>query len=241
MQHYILAHRGWSGVAPENTMSSFKLAVNDPTVDAIECDIQMTKDGELVVIHDFTLERTSNGKGLVRDYTYEELRQLDFGSWFSPRFAGEKIIRFKELLQLINGRKILFVELKVTADLYPDIAEKLLSVMQGYPKETLKIESFDHALMKRIKAMDAGLSTGLIFHDNVTLLPEQLKYTNSNFAAIYFGNITQELVDRLTAEQIEINVWTLNQKWQYDYIKKFRGRFYLTSDFPGLAKEQMSL
>lgn len=241
MQHYVLAHRGWCGAAPENTMSSFKLAVNDPTVDATECDIQMSKDGELVVIHDFTLDRTSNGTGLVRDYTYEELLQFDFGSWFSPNYKHERIMRFQELLQLINGKKRLFVELKITADFYPGIAEKLLAAIKGYPKETLRIESFDHALVKQIKAMDTELSTGLILHDNVTLLMEQLKYTNSNFAAVFWGNVTQQMADQLAAEGIELNVWTLNHNWQYDYIKQIKGQFYLTSDIPGLALEQMSV
>ncbi|MFZ5753142.1 MAG: glycerophosphodiester phosphodiesterase [Bacillota bacterium] len=240
MQNYVLAHRGWCGVAPENTMASFRMAVNDPTVDAIECDIQLSKDGEIVVIHDFTIDRTSNSTGLVRNYTYEELLQFDFGGWFSAEFKDEKIPLFKDLLELVDGKKRLVVEIKTTANLYPEIADKLLEAIKHYPKDRIMIESFDHSLMKNIKAKDSELCTGLIFHDSVTLLLEQMKYTRSNFASIYFGNITQQLVDELTAHNIEIILWTLNHEWQYDYIKQFKGTFYIASDYPGLAIKHMS-
>lgn len=241
MTYRILAHRGWSGIAPENTLSAFKLALEDPTVDAIECDIQMTKDGEVVVVHDFTLGRTSNGSGLVKDYTLAELRQLDFGAWFSPHFQGEKIPTFHELLSLIDGKKRLVVELKTTANLYPELGKKLLEAIEDYPQETLMIESFNHGLMKQIKEQKPALCTGLILHDDVTLLLEQIKYTNSNFIAILFGNITQSIADALAAENIEIILWTLNQAWQYDYIKPLKGTFYLASDHPGLAMSEMGL
>jgi len=241
MQYNVLAHRGWSSVAPENTMAAFRLAVSDPTVDAIECDIQLTKDGQIVVMHDFTLERTSTGKGLVKNYTYEELLQFDFGSWFSEEFKNERISLLKDLLQLVEGKKRLVIEIKSTANLYPDIAEKLLEAIDGYPKETLMIESFDHFLMKKIKEMDPELCTGLILHDDVTLLSEQVKYTQSNFVSIFFGNITQKLVDDFAVNDIEIILWTLNHEWQYDYIKQFKGSFYIASDHPGLAMKQMAL
>lgn len=241
MSYRILAHRGWSGVAPENTLSAFKLALNDPTVDAIECDIQLTKDGQIVVVHDFTLGRTSNGTGLIKEYTLAQLRQLDFGGWFSDQFRGERISTFSELLALIAGKKRLVVELKTTANLYPQLADKLLEEIADYPQETLMIESFDHGLVKQIKDRNPELCTGLILHDHVTLLMEQIKYTNSNFISLFFGNLSQSLADTLAAEKVETILWTLNQPWQYEYIKQFNGTFYLASDHPGLAAQQMEL
>ena len=84
----VLAHRGYSAKAPENTMAAFELALA-VGADGIELDVHMTRDGEIVVIHDDTLDRTTNGKGPVSDQTMAELRELDAGSWFSPEFAGE--------------------------------------------------------------------------------------------------------------------------------------------------------
>ena len=94
----ILGHRGARGHAPENTMASFQAAL-DMGADGIELDVQMTKDGKVVVCHDHSLERTSNGSGWLVEHTREELRALDFGSWFSPQFAGEKIPTLREVLQ----------------------------------------------------------------------------------------------------------------------------------------------
>lgn len=235
MKYRIIGHRGWAGAAPENTMASFIKAMEDPRIEAIECDIQLSKDGEVVVIHDFTIDRTSDGKGLVKDHAYGELLQFDFGSWFSPEFAGERIPLLKDVLRLIGGKKRLQIEIKETAGMYPDILDKLLEAIKDYPKETLMIESFNHQLVKKIKEMDPGLCTGIIVHDNTTMLLEELKNTKSNFVSIFFGNVTQDMIDHLNENNIEITLWTLNHKWQLDYIRQFNGSFYIATDYPDLV------
>ena len=98
----IIAHRGAMGNAPENTAASFKKAI-DEKADGIELDVHMTKDGHLVVIHDETIDRTSNGKGLVRDMTLEELRKFDYGSFFDASYAGERILTLEEALEIIKN------------------------------------------------------------------------------------------------------------------------------------------
>ncbi|MGL4971324.1 MAG: glycerophosphodiester phosphodiesterase family protein, partial [Cetobacterium sp.] len=108
---YILAHRGASGTAPENTIAAFKKAIIDGC-DGFEFDVQQTKDGKLVVFHDWTLERTSNGKGYVREHTLDELKELDAGSWFGEEFKGEKIPTLEETLDLIPDNMLINIELK---------------------------------------------------------------------------------------------------------------------------------
>ena len=110
-QPAIIAHRGAAGQAPENTLAAFRLAL-DQNVAIIEFDIHPSKDGRLMVIHDPTLDRTTNRQGPVTGYTLAELRQMDAGSWFGPDFAGEKIPTLKEVLTLINGRAQCIIELK---------------------------------------------------------------------------------------------------------------------------------
>ena len=108
----VLAHRGYSAKAPENTMAAFELALA-VGADGIELDVHMTRDGEIVVIHDDTLDRTTNGKGPVSDQTMAELRELDAGSWFSPEFAGERIPTLKLVLELIKDKDVLLnIEIK---------------------------------------------------------------------------------------------------------------------------------
>jgi glycerophosphoryl diester phosphodiesterase len=92
-----IAHRGASGYAPENTRAAFDRALALGS-DAVETDVQLTADGELVIFHDGTVERTSDGRGPLADYTLAELRRLDLGGWFAPEFAGQRVLTVAEML-----------------------------------------------------------------------------------------------------------------------------------------------
>lgn len=133
----LAGHRGERTVVPENTLSAFRYALSCG-VDAIETDFHLTKDGKLVIIHDHTLERTTNGSGRVCDYTLEELRRLSAGGWFSEQFASERIPTAEEFFELTADKDILFnLELKV----YPadegearacEAADKLIAMIGAY-------------------------------------------------------------------------------------------------------------
>ena len=107
----VIAHRGFSAQAPENTLTAFRAAV-EAGADRVEFDVLLTRDGQPVVIHDATLDRTTSGSGPVAGRTLEELRSLDAGAWFSPRFAGERVPTLEEALLLCRGRIALNVEIK---------------------------------------------------------------------------------------------------------------------------------
>src|SRR5690606_11528357 len=118
----VTAHRGASAYAPENTMAAFEMAL-EMGADGIELDVQMSRDGHLVVIHDPTLERTTDGSGLVAQYTLAELRRVDAGAWFDERFRGQRIPTLAEVFELVRGKALLNVELKVMPVRYPGIEE----------------------------------------------------------------------------------------------------------------------
>ncbi len=121
----ILAHRGASAYAPENTMAAFKKAI-EMNADGIELDVHLSKDGYIVIIHDERVDRTTDGKGEVKDFSLDELKKLDAGSWFSDEYKGEKIPTLEELLSLIKNTEIyLNIEIKAGYRVYPDIEEKL--------------------------------------------------------------------------------------------------------------------
>ena len=107
----VIAHRGASGYAPENTRTAFDRALA-MGADAIETDVQLTADGQLVLVHDTTVERTSNGRGPLADYTLAELRALDLGVWFAPEFVGARVLTLEEALDAYVGRIPLALEIK---------------------------------------------------------------------------------------------------------------------------------
>lgn len=163
---YIYAHRGFSGEYPENTMIAFQRAY-ELGVDGIELDVQMTKDGELVVIHDECIERTTDGIGYVKDFSFRQLRQLDAGSWFHPRFAGERIPALAEVLDWLSDQKrsiILNIELKNSIIHYDGMEEKLLTLLYSYRSWSHRIvcSSFSIRSLYRLYQLDPNVDKAML-------------------------------------------------------------------------------
>ncbi|EST52107.1 glycerophosphoryl diester phosphodiesterase [Brevibacillus panacihumi W25] len=207
-----MAHRGWSGKAPENTMTAIRLALAEPAIRGIEIDVQLSRDGVPVLIHDFTLERTTTGRGLVMDHTLEELRELDAGSWFNERFAGERIPTLEEVLQAVKGRCTLNIELKATSDMYPGIAEKVLELLERHEmKQEVCITSFDHDLIRQVRELDATVETGLIVMGRPVLMLEQLEAAGANILSMGYPYLTRELACEALEKGYKVIAWTLDE------------------------------
>ena len=127
----VTGHRGAAGLAPENTLVAIRKGIS-LNVDRIEIDVQQTADGVVVVRHDETLDRTTNGKGLIKEQTFLEIRKLDAGSSFSSAFKGEKIPSLEEALQIVNGQCDLVIEIKKGNDFYPNIVEHTIELINKY-------------------------------------------------------------------------------------------------------------
>ena len=163
---WIVAHRGFKKKYPENTLVAFQAAM-DAGVPMIELDVTLSRDRKLVVIHDATLERTTNGHGPVHDYTLAELKQLDAGSWFHPDFAEERLPELGEVLELVDGRVITNIEIKSNA--YephhpPDAIEKQVVEMVKKKKllDSILISSFDSNVLEQISLMETHPQIALI-------------------------------------------------------------------------------
>jgi glycerophosphoryl diester phosphodiesterase len=173
---WFIAHRGYRARYPENTLIAFQAAL-DAGVQMIELDVALSRDRKLVVIHDATLERTTNGEGAVSDHTLAQLKQLDAGGWFHPRFAGEHLPELSEVLDLADGQVMINIEIKPHA--YephhpPDAVERqtLELVCRRNIAERVLISSFDLNLLKYISTLDHAPALGLISRnpaDNHTL------------------------------------------------------------------------
>ncbi|CAN5358250.1 glycerophosphodiester phosphodiesterase [soil metagenome] len=173
----IIAHRGASGSAPENTLSSFKKAI-DVGVDFVELDIHLSKDGELIVIHDATLDRTTTGKGPVQDKTLAELQQLDAGSWYGEAFKNEPLPTLRQVLELVNGQTKVLIEIKSPKDgLYKGIEQKTLDLIKELNAYSwCEMQSFHPEVVENWMAIDTqvtvyqlivGALVGISYDDQV--------------------------------------------------------------------------
>jgi glycerophosphoryl diester phosphodiesterase len=183
----LIAHRGASGYAPENTLASFRLAL-EMGAKAVELDVHQTKDDELVVIHDEDLRRVGRRKGRIKDLTYEELSKVDVGSWFDPCFSNERVPKLSEVFDLTAGKAEVHVELKRGSKLYPGIEERVLELIRHRDAwTTTLISSFDHAALFSVRALDAkarlGYLLGLTGMKKAYREIEELKAESLNMSA----------------------------------------------------------
>ena len=162
----IIAHRGYRAKYPENTLVSFRASL-DAGVQMIELDVMLSKDRRVVVIHDATLDRTTNGYGPVNGYTIKELKALDAGSWFQPRFAGEQVPTLEEVLDDVNGRAMINIEIKASAfeAHYPvDSIERQVVDLVACKnlQASVLISSFEWKLLDNIATMKDAPSIALL-------------------------------------------------------------------------------
>lgn len=160
-----MAHRGCSASAPENTLAAFSMAI-DHGADMVELDVRLTRDFFLVVHHDQNVRRTTNGKGNIWDLTLEELRRLDAGSWFSPRFRQERIPTLRQVMELLPDHVSMNIEVKSDGDPRKKIALEeacILAVLEKRFEDRTIISSFDHKFLKRIHALYPAISTGALY------------------------------------------------------------------------------
>lgn len=219
----VIAHRGFSGIAPENTMSSFIKAV-ESDADMIELDVTLSKDGEVVVIHDKTLNRTTKTKGKVLDFTLEDLKKLDAGSWFSNEFKDEKIPTLDEVLAYTKDKILVNIEIKKYSvkrlKKYDGIEEKVVDLVKKYQMENqVLISSFNKTALKRVREFNPNLKIALLYRLRISnrIIKSGLK--NS----FYSFNQGKQLFSKkgfalASKNGFRVNIYTLNSEKE---LKKF--------------------
>lgn len=207
----ILGHRGAAGSHPENTLISFAKGL-ELGVDGFEFDVQLSRDGEVVICHDERVDRTSNSTGWIKDFTLRELKMLDFGSWFAKYPSRQTIPTLQELLEMLKNYDIeLNVEVKSGLIQYPGIGKKVVNLLAEYGRlGNSIISSFDHQFLLDLKRDYPEVSTGILY-DSAPVKP--WVYAESLSAqylhpAWYF--VTPELVVSSAEHGIGINSWTVN-------------------------------
>lgn len=209
----IFAHRGASGYAPENTLEAFRLAM-EMGADGFELDVHLTRDGELVVIHDETVDRTTNGTGEVRSFTLAELKKLDASNHMEA-YRGAKIPTLGEVYALIaDTRHIVNVEIKTDNFFYPGIEAKCLALEAEMGMEGRIIySSFNHYTISRLRELAPDATLGLLYG---SILHEPWKYAKTlgaKYLHPYVPNVfVPGLADESNRNGVGLNLWTVNDK-----------------------------
>ena len=206
------AHRGFSGKYPENTILAFQKAI-EVGADGIELDVQLTKDGEVVIIHDETIDRTTDGKGYVVDYTYKELSKFDASYIYRGEMGVNKIPTLKEYFELVKDLDFITnIELKTGINEYLGIEEKVYQLIKEYQLEKkVIISSFYHFSILTMKKIAPELKCGFLSEDWTI---DAGAYTASHKIECFhprFNNLIPEVVAELKKNNIEINTWTVNR------------------------------
>ena len=158
----IIAHRGFSAIAPENTLAAVKAAIS-ADADRVEVDVQLSREGEVFLMHDQSLERTTGVRGRILDFSQEEISLLDAGSWFSPDFAGEGVPSLREVLRLCKGKIALKIELKPVKGVEALLADAVLRIVREEGmSSSVMISSFSQEALERVRKVDGKIISGLI-------------------------------------------------------------------------------
>lgn len=205
----LIAHRGASGHAPENTLASFKKAV---TLGAtfIETDLQLTRDARLVAIHDDTVNRTTNGKGAVHDMTLADLRRLDAGSWFGSEFAGERIPTLDEVLDFAKKYDVIFyLEMKPGGSWGGEHALIGALRLSGEIARTIVI-SFDPAILANVRKIEPTVMTALLYDGHLEKPLERALEVGARQLAIRGDLVSPSLLAAAREKDLQVVCWTIN-------------------------------
>lgn len=209
----IIAHRGSSTHAPENTLAAFTLAA-DQGADAIELDVTLSRDGQIVVIHDDTLDRTTTGHGRVDQLPYAEIAQYDAGAKFNARFAGERVPLLAQVFEAVGQRLLINVEIKSTTIKTTGLEAKVIDLIRQHGLiERVIVSSFNPLALIKVKRAEPRLACGLLY------APDEPIYLSRAWLAPLIPNlearhpqantVTPEVVKHIHARGQKINVWTV--------------------------------
>ncbi len=216
---FVIAHRGANRFAPQNTLRAFEKAI-DFNSDGVETDIQITKDGHLVLCHDSTVNRTSDGKGKISELLLSDIREFDFGSWFGRKFKETKIPTIDEFLQLIKDSsvRILDLELKPQKNI-EGFAEKILEKVNDYSlTDRLLISSFDVNILKQVKSINPDVPVGILYPYPSDIVkrrfsaPFKLAIRNRiDYLLPHYSYVSRAVIRKAHGLGLKVAPWTVNK------------------------------
>lgn len=220
-QPLVVAHRGGAALAPENTLGAFANAMQ-LGVDMVECDVHLSKDGHVIVMHDTDVARTTDGRGYLADLTLAEIKKLNAAAKFPGGYAAQTVPTLDELLDLVKGKTPIQIEIKVDAkgQRYPNIEQQVVEAVRarGMIGEVIVI-SFDFPTLKEIKRLEPRIATGALVradwfsargNDVERIVRDAIDTTGADYFMPNYAPVTEALVNAVHARGLKIGVWTVN-------------------------------
>jgi len=233
-EHFlILAHRGASGYAPENTLAAFDKAI-ELGADMVETDVRQTRDGHLVLFHDPSVERTTDGCGLVADLTLTELKALDAGRWFGEEFAGQKVPTVEEALAACGRRIPICFEIKS-----PGVEEELLDLVRRYNLlESTCFTSFHPESIRQVKGLVPRAKVGLLTDDFNEELIEKAVALRAEQICPPAAKLSPQLVALAHERGLEVRVWGAESD---ELVERaiVMGADGMTTDWPDKVRDRL--
>jgi glycerophosphoryl diester phosphodiesterase len=216
-----IAHRGASGHAPQNTMAAFLLAA-EMGADGIELDVHLSADGELVVIHNHTVDQTTDGHGPVSVLSLDELQRLDAGSWFDPRYAGERIPTLRQVFEGVGQRLLINVEIKVAPGHHPpDLEREVVHLIEekGMADRVL-VSSFSPRSLRRVQRLNRHILLGVLYSRPV-FLPSMLRWLGLSYDALHppYPLVNARTIALARRQRKQVNVWTVNDATEMRHMR----------------------
>ncbi len=239
----IIAHRGASAYAPENTLSAFMKAY-ELKADGIEFDVKLSKDGQIVIIHDQTVDRTTDGSGYVKDLNFDELQRLDAGSFFSLEYKGVGIPSLKDVFEKLNGKIFMNVELTNYSTINDGLAKKVCQLVKDLGMEDrVLFSSFNpinlvitRKLLPQVPVAILALprKAGVLQRSNI------LHWASPKFIHPFYEDVNMSFVNKQHRRRRKVNVWTVNEESEMVKILGTNSDGIITDD-PILARRVLGL
>ena len=213
------------------------MAAEKTNVDGIESDVHISKDGKLVIFHDASVERTSNGTGFIRDLTYAELLELDIGAWKSPEFAGQRIWTLGQLLDFCRETRLLLnLELKNYEVFYDGLEQRVIDeICARGMQEQVFVSSFNHISMQRFKELCPEIDTGLLYDKPLLDMEYYLLRSNADNVHPRYTLLQYqpELMDLFHGRGMRVNTWKVNDEESMEDMLR-HGVDGIISNYPDL-------
>ena len=235
MRPLLFGHRGSRGLAPENTIPAFRLGVSYG-VDGIELDIHLSNDRKMVVMHEDTVDRTTDGHGKISEMTYEQINKLDAGVRFGVQWKGTRVPLLGDVFDEFGNSIMYKIELKHSSKVYPGIEEMLLEeINKRSLNDRVQVISFDFDSLKNIRELNDKIALGLIIFGKPVWFIEIARKLNAEWLQAFYGLIYPEDVKIVHDNGLKLGVWTVNESEEIQRYCRI-GIDDITSDFPNLLK-----